>query len=77
MKNKLIVCYDINISEAACSGCQSQWSHGVRCGPSAERLLGSWVRIPAGVWMFVSCECCGLSSRGLCDELITRPEESY
>jgi len=27
--------------------------------------------------MFVSCECCVLSGRGLCDELITRPEESY
>jgi hypothetical protein len=27
--------------------------------------------------MFVCCECCALSSRGLCDELITRPEESY
>jgi len=27
--------------------------------------------------MFVYCECCVLSGRGLCDELITRPEESY
>ena len=27
--------------------------------------------------MFVRCECCVLSGRGLCDELITRPEESY
>jgi len=27
--------------------------------------------------MFVSCESCVLSGRGLCDELITRPEESY
>ena len=27
--------------------------------------------------MFVLCECCVLSGRGLCDELITRPEESY
>jgi hypothetical protein len=27
--------------------------------------------------MFVCCECCVLSDRGLCDELITRPEESY
>ena len=27
--------------------------------------------------MFVCCECCVLSARGLCDELITRPEESY
>jgi hypothetical protein len=27
--------------------------------------------------MFVCFECCVLSDRGLCDELITRPEESY
>jgi len=27
--------------------------------------------------MSVYCECCVLSSRCLCDELITRPEESY
>jgi hypothetical protein len=25
----------------------------------------------------VCCICCVLSGRGLCDELITRPEESY
>jgi len=41
-------------------------------------------RSPAGVvesnppWsMEVCCECCVLSGRGLCDELITRPKESY
>ena len=27
--------------------------------------------------VFVCCECHVLSGRGLCDELITRPEESY
>jgi len=27
--------------------------------------------------MFVCCEYCVLSGRGLCDELITSPEESY
>jgi hypothetical protein len=27
--------------------------------------------------MFFYCECCVLSGRGLCDGLITRPEESY
>ena len=27
--------------------------------------------------MFVFYECCVLSGRGLCDELITRPKESY
>ena len=40
-------------------------------------LLRLWVRIPPGVWMFVSCDSCVLSGRGLCDELIIRPEESY
>jgi len=44
---------------------------------AAARLLRSWVRIPPGSWMFVCCECRVLSGRGLCDELITRPEESY
>ena len=33
--------------------------------------------IPPAAWMFVRCEWCVLSGRGLCDELITRPEESY
>jgi hypothetical protein len=42
-----------------------------------SRLLRSWVRIPPGAWIFVCCECCVLSGRGLCDELITRPEEYY
>ena len=32
---------------------------------------------PPGAWIFVCCECRVLSGRGLCDELITRPEESY
>ena len=45
--------------------------------PAAARLLRSWVRIPPGAWIFVCCECRVLSGRGLCDELITRPEKSY
>ena len=43
----------------------------------AAHLPRSWVRIPPGAWIFVCCECRVLSGRGLCDELITRPEESY
>ena len=43
----------------------------------AARLLRYWVRIPPGAWIFVCCECRVLSGRGLCDELVTRPEESY
>jgi len=48
-----------------------------RSKPKVARLLRSLVRIPQGAWIFVCCECCVLSGRGLCDELITRPEESY
>ena len=48
-----------------------------RVQPVAARLLRSWVRIPPGTWIFVCCECRVLSGRGLCDEPITRPEESY
>jgi len=47
------------------------------CRSAAARLLRLWVRIPPGAWMFVCCDCCVLSGRGLCDKLITRPEESY
>jgi len=43
------------------------------CGRSSAGIVGS---NPAGAWMFVCCECC-VSGRGLCDKLITRPEESY
>ena len=57
----------INSRRIACLGRRS----------AAARLLRSWVRIPPGAWMFVCCECFMLSGRGLCDELITRPEESY
>ena len=46
-------------------------------GFETTRLLRSWVRIPLEAWIFVCCECRVLSGRGLCDELITRPEESY
>ena len=49
----------------------------IRRKSAAAGLLRSWVRIPPGAWIFVCCECCVLSGRGLCDELITRPEESY
>ena len=45
--------------------------------PQAAHLLRSWVRIPLGAWIFVCCECGVSLGRGLCDEPITRPEESY
>ena len=56
---------------------RSQWSRGLWRGSAAARLLGLWVRILPGAWMSVCCECCVLSGRGLCDELIIRPEQSY
>jgi len=46
-----------------------------RC--AAALLLRLWVRIPLGECLSVCCECRVLSGRGLCDELITRLEESY
>ena len=49
----------------------------LRRGSLASRLLGLRVRIPPAAWMSVSCECCVLSVKGLCDGPITRPEESY
>jgi hypothetical protein len=42
-----------------------------------EPKISTGVRIPPGAWIFVGCECRVLSGRGLCDELFTRPEESY
>jgi len=56
---------------------RSQWLRSLRRRSAAAHLLRSWVRIPPGPWMFVSCECFILSGRGLCNELTTRPEESY
>ena len=57
--------------------CRSQWPRGLRRRSEAARLLRAWIWIPPGAWMFVCCGCFVLSGRGLCDELITRPEESY
>jgi len=56
---------------------RSQWPRGLRLRSAAARLLRLWAQIPPGALMFVCCECYVLSGRGLCDELITRPEESY
>ena len=48
----------------------------VACWPLVPKFAGS---SPArrGAWIFVCCDCCVLSGRGLCDELITRSEEFY
>jgi hypothetical protein len=57
--------------------CWSRWPRVLRRRSAAARQLRLWVWISPEAWMSVSCECCVLSGRGLCDELITRPEESY
>ena len=54
-----------------------QWPRSLRRRSAAVRLPRVWVPIPPGVWISVCCGCRVLSGRGLCDELITRPEESY
>jgi hypothetical protein len=56
--------------------CRSQWQRGLRRRSLAASFAGSRVRIPLGAWMFVVFICC-VVGRGLCDGLITRPEESY
>jgi hypothetical protein len=52
---------------------RSQWRCGLRRRSAAACLLKLWFRIPPGT----CCECCVLSGRGLCDEVITCPEESF
>jgi hypothetical protein len=55
----------------------SQWPLHQRRRSAYARLLRLWVPVPPEAWIFVCCECRVLSGRGLCDELITRPEESH
>jgi len=44
------------------------------CGRSRAEIVGS---NPTGVWTLVCCEFHLLSGRDICDDLITRPEESF
>ena len=53
------------------------WSKAGVCGRSLADFEGSILPSSPVAWMFVSCECCVLSGRGLCDGPIPRPEESY
>ena len=55
----------------------SQWPRGLKRRSAAVHLMRMWVRIQPGAWMSLCYECCVLSGRGHCVELITRPEESY
>jgi len=43
--------------------CRSQWPRFLRCESATSGLLGMWVWIPPGAWIFVCCECCVLSPR--------------
>ena len=52
-------------------------ARSLRRRSATARLLRLRVRIPPGAWRSVCCECCVFTGIGLCDELITRPEESY
>jgi len=71
------VFFTLHLFECPLWKCRSQWTRGLRCGSAAAHLLRSWVRIPPGLRKFVCCDCCVLSSRGLCDKLITHPQDSY
>jgi len=56
---------------------RSQWTRGLRRESAAAPLRGLRVRSQPGAWIWVFCECCVLSGRGLSFGLITRPEEAY
>jgi hypothetical protein len=60
---------------------RSQWPCGLRHRSAAAWLRGSRVQLPLRAWMFVSFLCLyvvlSCVGRGLCDGLITCPEESY
>jgi hypothetical protein len=70
-----VPCYEVSVSTLLI--CQSQLPRVLRRKSAVARLLRLWVRIPPEAWTFVSSECCVLTDRGLCDELISRLEESY
>ena len=53
-----------------------QCLRGLRRRAAAARFAGSAVPNPTGDRISLSCECCVLSGRGLCDSPITRAEES-
>ena len=70
----LSLCYTSSYLYWNILNCWSQWLRDLR--RAANHLLRLLVWILPGAWMFVCCECCVLSGRGLCDVLITHPEES-
>ena len=73
----IVICINTHNAVINNNYSRSQWPRDLRRRSAAARLLRLWVRIRPGAWMFVCCECCMLSGRGLCDGLTTRPEDSY
>jgi len=56
------------VCELFYSGIETSDYPGLRRKSAGVRLLGLRVRIPPpGAWMSVTCECCVLSGRGLCE----------
>jgi hypothetical protein len=48
------------------------------CGlPAARQRSKAWVGSRSPAETLGSNQCCVLSGKGLCDELVTHPEESY
>ena len=93
VKNSIIIIIYFKFYMTMCYSSRSQWPRGLRRRSTAAWQMRLWVRIVAGAWMsvcceccvlwvlrvvsVVCCECCVLSGRDLCDGLITRPERSY
>ena len=79
--SRFVVCW--RFGAAGCEWCPccnlkpATRPRGLRLRSAAARLLKLWVRFPPGAWMSCCYECCVLSGICLCDELITRTEESY
>jgi len=56
---------------------RSQWAWGLRRKSAAAWSRESSFRIPLRAWILICCVCLCCVGIGLCDELITRPGESY
>jgi hypothetical protein len=75
VQNRATICNWNNMRNRAV--CRSQWPRSLR---RWFRPLACWdcgFESRRGAWISVSCECCVLSGRGLCDGPIPCPEESY
>jgi hypothetical protein len=77
LRNSLGAQFTLTFFSSPFSVGQSQWPRGLRRKSGSARLLRLWVPVPPAVWTFVCYDCCVFSGRRLCDELITRPEESH